>query len=257
LLRSLVQGAVLNQKSATWDLLGMSLWKKRSASKRVRLKEVGPPCERKEVLLNEWEGDSSAGSLLFGFWVCFALGIFWGFSGLVSLHSHTKAAPKLTYAGRDLGKNGRETGLANKREDTFRLAAAFLSLAAVPSIFWFDGVIQIKSTWGYPLGIAFERDSPPLFLPSLGWFCAAVCAGTTHHRPFRWIPLVGDIRQQVAPAIEAAVPEPREQPAGLANEAPRAAAPIWGAKPPSCLNATQGAILWQERHRKFNSTSVR
>ena len=46
----------------------------------------------------------------------------------------------------------------------------------------------------------------------------------------RCISLGGDIRQRAAPTMEAAVPKPREWPIGLADEAPRAAASIWGAR---------------------------
>ena len=46
----------------------------------------------------------------------------------------------------------------------------------------------------------------------------------------RCISLGGDIRQRAAPTMEAAVPKPREWPVGLADEAPRAAAFIWGAR---------------------------
>ena len=46
----------------------------------------------------------------------------------------------------------------------------------------------------------------------------------------RCISLGGDIRQRGAPTMEAAVPKPRERPVGVADEAPRAAASIWGAR---------------------------
>ena len=46
----------------------------------------------------------------------------------------------------------------------------------------------------------------------------------------RYISLGGDIRQRGAPTMEAAVPKPRERPVGVADEAPRAAASIWGAR---------------------------
>ena len=46
----------------------------------------------------------------------------------------------------------------------------------------------------------------------------------------RCISLGGDIRQRGAPTMEAAVPKPREWPVGLADETPRAAESIWGAR---------------------------
>ena len=46
----------------------------------------------------------------------------------------------------------------------------------------------------------------------------------------RCISLGGDIRQRAAPTMEAAVPKPREWPVGLADETPRAAESIWGAR---------------------------